>query len=428
MSSIDQFFSKQHFLSATNPLATLDQRELERHALELMNTPAFKSAKKGTEQRWRELAGQSPTKEAWARFDNLLEEAAYANVLKALNGDSNHPRVIRIVMPPHDWFGMRVPGSRFGGGPGADQSYAIIPIDYGAHYRIRGHWVGEPPADHNYTLSGNAHFMNSLGTFQYDDIERQPDGSFTLSVGPEPGARNHIRTVPGTEYLFVRDCWSDWRQAATALTVERLDPPVTPPWTEDLIMRRAAQLMLDDAPPMFYWVRFYQNMERNVLTRPFLTDAVGGLVSQTVSFGRVLLDEDEALVVTIDPAGAAFHDVQLNDYWFNSIGDYYGRTPSYNNAQTSISADGTATYVISLEDPNIHNWIDPNGLRESLLVARWQRLPRDRQISPAISARLVKLRELDSAVPADVRRVTPSERRAQIKARLESYHLRLRDS
>ena len=28
MSSIDQFFSKQHFLSATNPLATLDQREL----------------------------------------------------------------------------------------------------------------------------------------------------------------------------------------------------------------------------------------------------------------------------------------------------------------------------------------------------------------------------------------------------------------
>jgi len=193
-------------------------------------------------------------------------------------------------------------------------------------------------------------------------------------------------------------------------------------------MRRAAQLMLDDAPPMFYWVRFYQNMERNVLTQPFLTDAVGGLTSQTVSFGRIVLDEDEALVVTVNPAGAAFHDVQLNDYWFNSVGDYYGRAASYNNAQTSLRADGTAMYVVSLEDPNIHNWIDPNGLRETLFVARWQRLPRNRQTAPAISARLVKLRELDSVVPADVRRVTPSERRAQIQGRLDSYRLRLRDS
>lgn len=102
-------------------------------------------------------------------------------------------------------------------------------LDYGAHYRIHGRWIGEPPADHNYTPSGNAHFMNSLGTLQHNDIEREPDGSFMLSVGPEPGERNHIRTMPGAEYLFVPDCWADWRQAATALTVERLDKTVNAP-------------------------------------------------------------------------------------------------------------------------------------------------------------------------------------------------------
>lgn len=415
-----------HFLSATNPLATADQRDSERHAIALMDSPAYGRLRAAAERRWRELAGSSPTEEAWNRFETLLDECAFANVVKAVNGDPNRPRVVRIVMPPHDWFGMSVPGSRFAGGPGADQSYVIIPVDYGTRYRIHGRWIGEPPADHNYTLTANAHFMNSIGTLHHDDIAVRDDGTFTLTVGPEAGGRNHIRTAPGAEYLFVRDCRSDWRQAATALKVEALDPPRTPPWTDEQVLARATQLALDDAPPMYYWVRFYQNMKPNTLLGPSLTDGVGGLVSQTTSFARIVLADDAALVITIDPAGAAFHDVQLNDYWFNSVGDYYGRTATLNNAQTKLGADGTATYVVSLADPGVHNWLDPNGLRETLFVARWQRLPRvaGGQV-PSIAARLVKPHELDRVLPPDVVRVNATERRAQIEERLATYRLRL---
>lgn len=417
-----------HFLSATNPLATADQRDLESRALALMAVPEFSKLRAAAARRWRELAGASPTEEAWGRFEEMIDECAFAALMKALNGDPSRPRVVRIVMPPHDWFGMSVPGSRFAGGPGADQSYAIAPVDFGGRYKIEGQWIGEAPADHNYTLSANGHFMNSIATLYHDDIEVEENGRFTLTVGPQPGGKNHIRTMPGAEYLFIRDCRSDWRQAASALRIEALDEPRTAPWGEEEIFCRATQLALDDAPPMYYWVRLFQNMEANRIIEPALTDGVGGLVSQTTSFGRIVLADDEAMVITIDPAGAKFHDVQLNDYWFYSVGDYYARSASFNNAQTALEPDGRATYVISLEDPGVHNWLDPNGLRETLFVGRWQRLPRDNGgRKPSLSASVVKLGDLESALPAGVVRIGEEERRAQLKARLTSYRLRLVD-
>ena len=416
-----------YFLSATNPLATADQRDVERRAVALMALPAYAQARAAASRRWRELAGTSPGEEAWSRFETLMDECAFAALVKAINGDPNHPRVVRIVMPPHDWFGMSVPGSRFAGGPGADQSYAIIPVDFGGHYRIHGRFVGMAPVDHNYTLSPNAYFMNAINTFQHDQLISDVDGRFTLTIGPETGGSNHIQTKPGAQYLFIRCCRADWRQSATALRVEALDPPRLAQWSDEQVLARAGQLMLDDASGMFYWVRLYQNMPPNVVSVPNLTDAIGGLVSQTTSLGRLVLEEDDAFVIAIDPAGATFHDVQLNDYWFGSVGDYYGRTGTLNNAQTRVGADGTATYVVSRRDPGVHNWLDPNGLRETLFVARWQRLPKAGGRKPSIAGRLVKLRDLDAVLPADVARVSGHERQAQIEERLATYRLRLVD-
>ncbi|MFA5524880.1 MAG: hypothetical protein WDA24_11035 [Tissierellales bacterium] len=418
-----------YFLSATNPLATADQKDLEERAIAWLDTPQYDRLRAAAARRWRELAGSSPTAEAWSRFESLIDECAFAAILKALNGDPARPKVLRVVMPPHDWFGMSVPGSRFAGGPGSDQSYAIIPVDFGTRYRIKGQWIGEPPADHNYTLSPNAYFMNSIATYHHNDLVVEQDGSFTLTVGPEKGGKNHIQTMPGAEFLFIRDCRSDWRQAATALTVEALDPPRTAPWDEEQLFTRALQIALDDAPSMYYWVRLYQNMEANTLIPPALTDNVGGLVAQTTSFARIVLEDDEAFVIRTDPAGAKLHDLQLNDYWFYSVGDYYGRTASFNNQQTALEPDGTATYVVSLKDPGVHNWLDPNGLHETLFVARWQRLPTTAQErKPSISGKIVKMADLDKVLPSEVVRVTPQQRREQLEDRLATYQLRLIDS
>jgi hypothetical protein len=102
---MEQLQVDHHFLSSTNPLASADQRDAERKAIALTGTPAFSKLRAAIARRWRELAGSAPTKEAWARFETLIDECAFANVMKAVNGDPSRPRVTRIVMPPHDWFG-----------------------------------------------------------------------------------------------------------------------------------------------------------------------------------------------------------------------------------------------------------------------------------------------------------------------------------
>src|SRR4029450_1752329 len=90
----DRLEVDEYFLSATNPLATADQREIEQRAIALMDSPAYGRARAATERRWRELAGSSPTEEGWDRFQTLIDECAFANLLKALNGDPNFPRVV----------------------------------------------------------------------------------------------------------------------------------------------------------------------------------------------------------------------------------------------------------------------------------------------------------------------------------------------
>jgi hypothetical protein len=422
----------RYFLSATNPLATADQRDAEAQALRVMALPEFVNGRRMAEHRWRSFVGLDPGPEAWSRFDAFMDECAFGNVLKAVNGDANYPRVVRLVMPPHEWFGMRVPGSRFGGGPGIDQSYAIVPVDYGSRYELLGRWLDPAPADHVYNLVANGSMTNALAQLEYSQLKVGSDGSFTVTIGPDPapGRSNHIQTKPGAQYLFVRDCRSDWRQQATALQVRRLDPATRAPWTEEQMAARAAQLMLDDGPAMYVWMRYFANLETNSFAPPLGTAALGGLPSQMVAFARIEISRDEAFVITVEPAGAAFHDIQLNDYWFNAVGDYVTRTSAFNNAQSAPCPDGSMIYVVSIRDPGVLNWLDPAGLHEALIVQRWQRLPPPTAAEkrlPAITGRVVKYNELAAALPPGVPSVDAGGRARQLQERAATYQLRLVD-
>ena len=155
----------------------------------LMDSPAYGRARAATEKRWRELAGSSPTEEGWDRFQTLIDECAFANLLKALNGDPNFPRVVRIVMPPHDWFGMSVPGSRFGAALAqtrATRSFRWITAGdiesmvAGSARRRLTTITRCPPTPTSRTRSPRSTITISV----VDD-----DARFTLTVGPEAAAQ-----------------------------------------------------------------------------------------------------------------------------------------------------------------------------------------------------------------------------------------------
>lgn len=420
-----------YFLSKTNPTATVDQRDLEQLAIQVLQMPFVQQSKAQMAQRWTTIVGTDITAEARQRFDELVEEFAFNYVLKAVNSDANYPRVLgHLYGPPHRWFEHAIPGSRGSGGDGPDQNYTLVPVDCHARYELRGVRVDPRIADVPFTLTGNPSLTMTLGSLDWQDVVFDANDGFVVTLDPKPadGRPNHIQTRPEARWLFIRDCRSDWRQRPNAYRIRRLDPPAAAPLSVEQIAERAGRFMIDDVAAMYWFLRTFKALPANAITTPFNTGAIGGLVSQMISFARLALEDDQAFVVTLDSGDAPFRDIVLQDFWFRTF-DYWRRTSSMNNAQGIPNADGSTTYVVSHADPGVHNWLDPAGYRELLLVHRWQGLDRklNPEKQPKASSRVVRLADLDSVLPAGTARVTPQQRAEQCAQRQTAFDSRYVD-
>ncbi|MET0984004.1 MAG: hypothetical protein ABW034_01225, partial [Steroidobacteraceae bacterium] len=417
------------FLSRTNPVATRDQRDAEALALRLLQAPEVLAARKVVEFQWRSVAGPNVSAQAWTLFDQMIEEYVFANVLKAVSSDTNHPKAIgNFYGPPHEWFGVQVPGTRLAG-DGPDSLYVAIAVDPTAHMEVHGQWLQPKPADFNANLFAAVSFRTTLEILTGQQLQADEQGRFVITLDPEPagGRQNHIQTRPHAKWLFMRQTRSDWRQVPSTLRVHRREAPYADPIGEAEILRRAVEYMIDDVPNTYWWQAMSLALAPNSTSGPFKTAAVGGLVSQSAGFGRVVLADDEALIINVGHGGAGFRDIVLLNYWYITP-DYSRHTSSFTNTQGIDNGDGTTTYVVSLEDPGIHNWLDPAGLHEAHLVFRWQLIPPDSpEGAPFIETRLVKFSELPDRLGRSVKRVTAAERQQQLKDRLAQFQLRFAD-
>jgi hypothetical protein len=421
-----------HFLSATNPIATREQLAIERDAIALLDTEAVRAAREQARHRWTVIAGPRLTDEARARFDELIAEYCYCYALKAANGDANHPRYVSgLYGPGHRWFGVDVPGSRGAGGDGPDQNYSFFPVDHGSRYRLTGCRIRPRPADTTYTVTGSLGFTMTLSDLDARDVDCAPDGSFAITIGPEPadGDPNHLQTAPDARYVFVRECRSDWRQVPAIHRIERLDPPRLPEPDFAARARRCARFIIDDACPMFWLAALAQTIAPNTMGAPQGSAGVGGLTTQCISFGRAVLDEDDALLIRVSGREAPFRDIVAHDFWFRTL-DYWRITSSYNAAQTQVNADGSSTYVVARSDPGAANWIDTGGLSEVVLVHRWQGIafdPRD-ATGPAISAERVTRADIVRGIAAGtIPAITAEDRERQRERRFKEFGLRYRE-
>lgn len=100
---------------------------------------------------------------------------------------------------------------------------------------------------------------------------------------------------------------------------------------------------------------------------------------------------------------------------------------SPDSKQAVPNANGTYTFVISLEDPGVYNWLSTTGLFEGTIMVHWQSLPTSSSSSasstgsPAIEAQVVPLSELRSVLPSQTRYVTAEERTSFLIERAEAY-------
>lgn len=422
----------EHFLSTTNPVATVDQRDLEALALRVLQTEEVKTARDNAGSRLKILAGENIPAEAWDSFESVLDEWVYQNAIKAVNSDPNHPKVLGCIFEPaHEWFGMKIPAGVGFGGVNPDNNYSVVPIDGRARFELHGRRFEPGPVDVQFTVAGNFFVTITLANLDWSEVQVNPDGTFVITFDSEcaNGRPNHMQTGPDATYLLIRDVRGDWRQVPNAYRIKRLDPPIAPPLTFQQIVDRTAQHISDDVAGAHLYIAMNKVQPINVIRPPFPAGNLGGLVSQMMTSARVKIADDEAFIVTVGSEGTKYHVLPLYNYWQCTMATDR-HTSCMNSEQSIANSDGSTTYVISIKDPGVHNWLDTIGLHEPRFWIRWHLLA-DKPASgdgPSIKGEIVKLSALKHVLPKETKWLSPAQRKQQLAERLETFRLRYVDS
>ena len=415
-------------LSATNPIANVDQCAAEETALRIIELPIYQEARNKAAFLWRLAYGEDVRDEALPNFEAAMDEYAFNYLLKAVASDENYPRFVRDFMPPHQWFGRKMPGARMGG-DNPDNCYRVGGVAYGPRYHVHGKVLGRAAACVTFTLVANYGTSVTIQTLELSELKVNDDGSFTLTIDTDAaeGRSNHLRSAPGSKFLFVRDSMEDWSgETPVALSIHKLDAPNADPLTDQQFAERAAHRMIEEVPLYYWFTRLFSGKPVNTLDITPSSGSLGGLVTQAGAQGRIRLRDDEAAVVTVDPAGANYSGIVLMDWWFRSLSNW-DHTACMTSHASKPDPDGRFTYVISLKDPGVHNWIDTCGLHETLVLYRWQALPRNQvRQGPAIDpVRIVNLKNLTKALPKDTVMVNGDARTRQIEERAAAFARRV---
>lgn len=416
--------------SAYGGLATAEQIGLERQILDILRMPEVMRDIEQVKQLYRnDPLSRRPS------GSSTIDHAA-SSISAAMAGwgaifGTREPRWAWVATAGHSWFGLTFPNSGFGI-ENPDNVYRHAAIDGQGYYIIRGRISETRPLQQSFILyrelPGTA-AMSKEGAdiiAILDRVEADEKGNFEITVSPEAagGQPNHMKSVPGRLILIARDSLADWsREIPISLSIERIDDYTRKPYDRMAALQLTRDL-LNSVPA--YWAA-YDN--EYIFSRPANTAAVprirGSGWGMSTS-GHFDLADDQALVVTLDEAGAKYVGFQLADVWGVAT-DYVRRTGSLNNAQIRKNGDGTVTYVIAVRDPGVYNWLDTHGLGQGIFAIRWQKfaeVPKsgDKAI---VSIDRIELAKLDSVILDPALRVSGQGRAEQLEQRMIDYKKRV---
>ncbi len=263
---------------------------------------------------------------------------------------------------------------------------------------------------------------NTLGSVSHPGgLTLDDDGGFDLIVSPHPHEGNWLPMDGEASRLMIRQYFYDWEnEQAHHISVERLDGPGGGPVADPVVV--ADQLTrIGDFVDRFagFWdalARSKREGKHNTLvTHP----AVGGTYAGDGGYisyggGHIELAPDEAAIVRFTPPRCHFWNMQLSDYWGESL-DYTFRQTSLNGHQASAGSDGSVTVVVSHSDPGVANWLDTAGERHVPMTYRWWLC--ETADVPTPTLRIVPAARLDEELPAGVPRIGADERRRVLDGR-----------
>ena len=406
-----------------NPINSQTQIKHELEALEIFNLKEIKEHKEQVRSFWLDLV--KPSEVMLSCFENAFEEVMFGATIWALNQDPNYPKVITISRVSHEINNQKIPGSRWGI-DNPDSVYRVIPIGGTQSYVIRGKLGKQLFNENHFTLWDEN--MKTIGLLSGNNIAVNNDGSFEIFVDPNgsKGKKNHIQTSAGAKEFYIRDTMIDWLNDRPNL----LDIEIIPSTRSDKKLDAKTNLEIVKNY-MHKWAANTTRWNQQALSKPVNEfsfkidrDTDGALRNQVYLLGHFALPSFVVwfkLDVFLD--GAKYFIAPITNIW-GTTNNIVSKNGSLNNAQSKINADGTYTFILSVNDPGNFNWLDPSNLTEGILTLRWSGFPNE-VVGQNLYVQSTLMLISDALIEVDENHKTSTkERESQLKQRRESYSWR----
>ena len=266
-----------------------------------------------------------------------------------------------------------------------------------------------------------------------DELPLGPDGSFELVLSREEpddlGGATWLPITESTSSLVVRQFFYDWANESPAdLHIECTSG--RPMRTEHAALS-AAGIANQFAALGEFAGRQLQvlaghrgrrpSQGLNIFREPAALTAMGAAAENVSVWGSWQLDEDEALLIEVEPPEALYWSVSIGNHWWETI-DYANHQSSLNGFQAVVDDDRVFRAVVSARDPGVTNWLDNAGHGQGPMIFRWLRA----DAHPVPATRVIPFESIDENLPSTTRRITPEERLEVIAARRAGVRRRFR--
>ena len=257
-----------------------------------------------------------------------------------------------------------------------DTIYRQFSTAPGAEYRITG-TRGESPYI-SFTAYRAALTDRVVDDLHDGEIDIDADGSFVLHIGGPKRERNWLDLGDEGAFVVVREYTHD-RVSGVQATFEVEQTQPQPGHRDELDADR-----LTFALGLLGWGLEFTNestlkLSNELALRPNqMNEAAADLVSEMAGTPHnhyqlcaVVLEEHQALELTLEPPPCRYWSVHLNNWWLESPEFRDGQSVCINDSQVERNADGTVTIFVGPDDPGQPNWLDTKGRRETILLARY---------------------------------------------------------
>lgn len=264
------------------------------------------------------------------------------------------------------------------GADNPDNLYLNATLAPDREYRIRGTrgtvpYLSFATKANRYATEGT---MASTGELEASSVQVSADGRFEITVSRQPHERNWLPMAADTSMLLVRQTFLDRaHEIPAAMTISRIGGPQAPEVLSAERLHRgllgAAAFVRGTAHTFADWVARFRE-KPNTLETIDQTLFIRGGGDPRIFYlhGYWALERDEALVIDTQVPECELWNLQLDNYWMESL-DYRYLPVHVNSHTAKYNRDGSLTVVVAAENPGATNFLDTAGHTTGTMLLRW---------------------------------------------------------